>query len=106
MVLEKTFECPLDSKKINPEYSLEGLMLKLKLQHFGCLMGRANFLEKTRMLGKIEGRRRGQQGMRWLDSISYSMNMSLSKFWKMVKDRESWCAAVYRVAKSWTRLSN
>ena len=80
MVLEKTFECPLDSKKINPEYSLEGLMLKWKFQYYGHLMRTANSLEKTLMLGKIEGkRRRGWQRIRWLDSIAYSMDMNLSK---------------------------
>ena len=80
MVLEKTFECPLDSKKINPEYSLEGLMLKLKLQYFGRLMGRADLLEKTLMLGKIEGkRRRGWQRMRWLDSITDSVGCELGQ---------------------------
>ena len=94
-------------KEINPEYSLEGLILKLKLQYFGHLMPRADSLEKTLMLGKIEGkRRRGQQRMRWLVSVTDSMDMNLSKLQGIVRDREAWRAAVHGVTKSWIQLSD
>ena len=107
MQLHKRISSQSILKKINSEYSLEGLMLKLKLQYFGHLMQRADSLEKTLMLGKTDGKRRsGWQRLRWLGSITDSMDMNLSKLWGIVEDKGAWCAAVPGVTKNWTQLSD